>query len=566
MDNSYEIKGKLALGSNSDTTTAFPPVAAEESKRERKCNLAMPESTGKAYGKEISCILRNRLRIVAIILATGFVIFFVRGLFGGIKFFGFGQIDQIIQGTVSAILVLVATLLSLQIKYSFRMLRVLEFTLFGVAALYFAFLQLVMFHHGQIVLDWQIALDNQGEVLRLANSSNILRWFALIVAYGTFVPNTWKRSAIFVGILAMIPISLMFTVCLNCPIMGPHLWQSLFDMITVLGMGSAIAIFGSYKISELHQEAIQARKLGQYQLKYLIGSGGMGEVYLGEHMMLRRSCAIKLIQPGHNGDRTSMSRFEREVKAMAKLTHWNTAEVYDYGLAEDGTFYYVMEYLPGMSLQELVDRYGPLSPARTIHFLRQICDALQEAHSIDLIHRDVKPSNVIASRRGGVFDVAKLLDFGLVQNVGVAADHDNKLTVQGIVLGSPPYMSPEQAMGKSNLEARTDIYSLGGLAYFLLTGRPPFDRETPMQILMAHVYEQVTPLSEIVPDIPPDLEEIILRCLSKAPNDRFQDAESLEEALAECENGNQWSRKEAFQWWQENGRPENLEPTVLAAG
>src|SRR5438128_6534552 len=153
----------------------------------------------------------------------------------------------------------------------------------------------------------------------------------------------------------------------------------------------------------------------------------MGEVYLGEHMLLRRACAIKLIQPQQAGDPTILERFEREVQAMATLTHWNTVEVYDYGRTADGTFYYVMEYLPGLSLQELVDMHGPLPPSRAIHFLRQLCAALKEAHSIGLIHRDIKPSNVIACQRGGVHDVAKLLDFGLVQDVtGFASGSDNK--------------------------------------------------------------------------------------------------------------------------------------------
>jgi serine/threonine-protein kinase len=321
-------------------------------------------------------------------------------------------------------------------------------------------------------------------------------------------------------------------------------------MIILLSVASAIAIFGSWKISALHQEAMQARRLGQYQLKELIGSGGMGEVYLGEHMMLRRACAIKLIRADQNGDGTNLSRFEREVRAMATLTHWNTVEVYDYGLADDGTFYYVMEYLPGMSLQELVDRHGPLSPARTIYFLRQVCDALQEAHSIGLIHRDVKPSNVLATERGGIYDVAKLLDFGLVQSFGVS-NQDARLTIQGVVLGSPPYMSPEQAMGKE-LDHRTDIYSVGGLGYFLLTGQPAFERESPMQVLMAHVYEKVAPLAEVRPDVPADLEAVIMKCLSKEPRDRYPDAESLERALAECDAASGWDRKDAAQWWRQN--------------
>src|SRR5262249_14428983 len=173
----------------------------------------------------------------------------------------------------------------------------------------------------------------------------------------------------------------------------------------------------------------------------------------------------------------------------ATLTHFNTVEIFDYGSTEDGTFYYVMEYLPGLNLQELVDQYGPLPPDRAIHFLRQICGALREAHAVGIIHRDIKPSNIIACERGGVHDVATLLDFGSVQSTGGAKQRDNNLAVMGTIAGSPPFMPPEQATGREDLDRRTDIYSLGGVAYFLLTGKAPFERDTAMQMMMAHAYE-----------------------------------------------------------------------------
>jgi serine/threonine-protein kinase len=509
--------------------------------------------------EEIQCVLRHRLMIAAVITTAGFIVFFIRTLVNPEHFLSVRALDQIVQGITAVFLVLIATMLASHLPLSVRQLRTIEVALFGSLAAYFAWLQIDMFAHGKVAdLAQQ---DRVGEVIRIANASNILRWFALIVIYGTFVPNTWKRCALFVGILAAIPISLMSLMCWGCPVTGPHALQSLLDMLTLLSIASAIAIFGSWKISELQQEAVQARRLGQYQLKQLIGSGGMGEVYLGEHTMLRRACAIKLIRSDHNGDRTSLSRFEREVRAMATLTHWNTVEVYDYGLSADGTFYYVMEYLPGLSLQELVDRYGPLSPGRTIHFLRQVCDALQEAHSIGLIHRDIKPSNVLATERGGIYDVAKLLDFGLVQSVGVA-ESDARLTIQGVVLGSPPYMSPEQAMGKE-MDHRTDIYSIGGLAYFLLTGHPPFEKESPMQVLMAHVYEKVTPVGELRPDLPADLEAVVMKCLSKNPTDRYPDAENLEQALAQCGQSDTWSRRDATDWWRAHQKKANREPVAV---
>jgi len=272
----------------------------------------------------------------------------------------------------------------------------------------------------------------------------------------------------------------------------------------------------------------------------------MGEVYLAEHILLRRPCAIKLIRPDRAGDAQHLRRFEREVKATATLSHPNTVQVYDYGHAEDGTFYYVMEYLPGLTLEQLVERHGPLPANRAIHFLRQVCGALSEAHAIGLIHRDIKPGNVMICERGGIQDVVKLLDFGLVLPPPGDAAGD-KLTQDGTITGTPAYLSPEQAGGQEAVEARCDIYSAGALAYFLLTGRPPFAGRTGMKMIAAHLYEVPEPLSRHRPDVPADLEVVILRCLAKDPNARFPDAESLNAALSSCGAAGQWTARDAAQ-------------------
>jgi serine/threonine-protein kinase len=256
-------------------------------------------------------------------------------------------------------------------------------------------------------------------------------------------------------------------------------------------------------------------------------------VYLAEHSLLRRPCAIKLIRPERAGDPATLKRFEREVQAMAALTHPNTAEVYDYGHAADGTFYYVMEYLPGPSLEELIKQHGPLPPERAVHLLRQVCAALQEAHAAGLVHRDVKPGNVLVCERGGLADVAKLLDFGLVRGHGLDSD-DAKLTQQGAIAGTPAYMSPEQAAGREDVDGRSDIYSLGAVAYFLLTGQPPFVRGSAVQTLAAHLGEPVVPPDRLRADVPADLQAVVLRCLEKEPARRFARAADLAEALAGC--------------------------------
>jgi serine/threonine-protein kinase len=336
----------------------------------------------------------------------------------------------------------------------------------------------------------------------------------------------------------------------------PEVYSALADMTILLGMAVAVAVFGSYRIQYLAQQAREARELGQYRLKQLIGTGGMGEVYLAEHMLLRRPCAVKLIRPEHANDGRSLQRFEREVRSMATLTHWNTVEIFDYGHAEDGTFYYVMEYLPGQTLDALVTQHGPLPPARAVHFLRQICMALREAHGIGLLHRDIKPGNVFACERGGVHDVAKLLDFGLVQSSGIAKGAD-KLTVIGSIVGSPPFMSPEQAAGKA-LDSRSDIYSVGALGFYLLTGQPPFPRETAMEMLMAHAYEPVPAFSALLKGVPLDVEDVIRRCLEKDPAKRWPDAASLEKALAACACADDWTEECAEGWW----RGQSSESTV----
>ena len=241
---------------------------------------------------------------------------------------------------------------------------------------------------------------------------------------------------------------------------------------------------------------------------------------------------LKLIRPDREADQEALERFEREVRLTATLSHPNTVEIFDYGRTEDGTYYYVMEYLPGLSLAELVERHGPLPPARAVYLLRQICLALRKAHAPGLIHRDVKPSNIFAARRGGTDDVAKLLDFGLV--LTIVAGRALHSSGGDKVVGTPRFMSPEQVMNGQELDERSDIYSLGAVAYYLLTGRPPFDEGGGIAAMIAHTRDPVEPPSSVRENIPQDLERVVLRCLAKAPADRFQDAKSLERALSEC--------------------------------
>jgi serine/threonine-protein kinase len=318
-------------------------------------------------------------------------------------------------------------------------------------------------------------------------------------------------------------------------------------------VAALVGVYGTHIINSARREAFKARQFGQYRLLDRLGSGGMGEVYRAEHVLLKRPCAMKLIKPGDDADAAAIARFEIEVTATSKLTHWNTVEIYDYGHTEDGTFYYVMELLPGLSLEDLVARHGPLPPGRVVHLLRQVCGALQEAHDVGLIHRDIKPANIFAAQRGGVFDVAKLLDFGLVKERTSRRTGESAAGF-GSFSGTPLYMAPEQASAYEDVDGRADIYALGAVAYFLLTGKPPFAGTNVVQLLAAHASTEVAPPSKVNAEVPEDLERVVLRCLEKRADDRFPNATGLGQALAACECAANWTDETAATWWRTNQR------------
>ncbi|MDZ4684931.1 MAG: serine/threonine-protein kinase, partial [Planctomycetaceae bacterium] len=318
-------------------------------------------------------------------------------------------------------------------------LRLIELALFGavgvqLTASQLAWLTQAVVHQDAVGLIW-IAC------------TGTLAFAVLMLSYGMFMPNGWRRTALMLAPGAIVPIVtfefLRWWSRFAAEILSPMLlWESAAILLAVL----ALAVYGTSTIALLRHEVRQARKFGQYRLKGRIGQGGMGQVYLAEHRLLKRPCAIKLIRPNQVNDSNSLIRFEREVRTTSRLSHWNTIEIYDYGRTDDGALYYVMEYLPGMNLGDLVRKYGPMCPARVIHFLKQTCSALEEAHAAGLIHRDLKPANIFASERGGVYDVTKLIDFGLVVD-DVRTDLLQTTDVKrvGPFAGSPLYMAPEQA-------------------------------------------------------------------------------------------------------------------------
>jgi eukaryotic-like serine/threonine-protein kinase len=382
-------------------------------------------------------------------------------------------------------------------------------------------------------------------------NSDILPWFCCIIAYGVLMPNTARRCLIGVGTIAIVGSVTLITCWIIKDNAEVSIGKNIQNLISWFVIGIGMTVAGAHWLDRYRREALAARRLGQYVLKKQLGSGGMGEVFLAEHLLLRRPCAVKVIRQERAGNPQNLLRFEREVQTTATLTHPNTVQIYDYGRSDDGSFYYAMEYLPGLTLEELVKQHGRLPERRAVHLLRQICGALREAHGAGLVHRDLKPANVITCRRGGNYDVAKLLDFGLVLPQSSSEDGE-RLTQQGTLAGTPAYMSPEQAGGQDDVDARSDIYSFGALAYFLLTAQPPFAGRSGPKMLAAHIYEDPRPLSYHRPDVSEELDAIVLRCLSKDAAGRFQDAKALESALVECGLGESWSEKEAEQWWGAN--------------
>jgi serine/threonine-protein kinase len=319
----------------------------------------------------------------------------------------------------------------------------------------------------------------------------------------------------------------------------------------VQAVAALVATFTSHSIYGLRRQVEEARRLGQYVLEEVIGQGGMGRVYRARHALLRRDTAIKLLLPEQVGE-AALLRFEREVQATARLTHPSTVAVYDYGRTPEGVFYYAMEHLDGGDLDDLVAYAGALPAGRVVFILEQVCGALQEAHGAGLVHRDVKPANVMVCERGGDGDVAKVLDFGLVK--GIDAKDAAPTPGGGGLTGTPLYMAPESITAPDGVDARSDLYAVGAVAYFLLTSGPPFRAATIAEVCAHHVHTvPERPSVRLGRPVHAGLEAVVLRCLAKSPDDRFADAAALGKALRGCIEGSPWGQDEARAWWAEHG-------------
>src|SRR5262245_43215638 len=358
--------------------------------------------------------------------------------------------------------------------------------------------------------------------------SGIALWITLFVLV---VPNTLAKTALAaVASASMGPIALVVAAYANKQPAPPPF---LFLLISIPNLLIAsIAIILSRFVYTLGTDVSRAREMGSYKLVELLGRGGMGEVWRAEHRLLARPAAIKLIPPEMLGGSDSKAtaivkrRFEREAQATAMLSSPHTIDLYDFGVAEDGAFYYVMELLHGVDLQTLIEKYGPVSSDRAGHVVSQVCSSLEEAHQNGLVHRDIKPANIYACRYGLEYDFVKVLDFGIVKSREDTTE--TRLTQQHSASGTPGFMAPEMALGQK-VDARADIYAVGCLAYWLVTGRLVFEEETTVATMLAHVQKPPIPPSKRTElQIPPAFEEIILACLEKDPQRRPASAAEIQ--------------------------------------
>ncbi len=380
--------------------------------------------------------------------------------------------------------------------------------------------------------------------LQWAATANILWSCFTVFLRAIALPSTGART-ILVSAATFFPlvlsaIGLGYFADQKPELPGPALIGSV---VLIGGVVTLLATIGSRIIYGLRRQVSAAMRLGSYTLDTKIGEGGNGEVYRAHHALLRRPTAIKLLRPEHV-DAVTLDRFEREVQHMSQLTHANTVAIFDYGRSPDGIFYYAMEYLEGIDLEKLVARFGPQPADRVVAILIQVCGALREAHRRGLIHRDIKPGNIILCERGDVPDVAKVVDFGLVKEL--TSNEGDTRTIRG----TPGYIAPEVLTDPDRIGAAGDLYALGAVGYFMLTGKRLFEGKTVVDICIQHVTTAPVPPSKVTTGhIPEALEEIVMRCLAKKPEDRPESAAALAAMLRALPATHDWSESEATSWW-----------------
>lgn len=387
-----------------------------------------------------------------------------------------------------------------------------------------------------------------------------------LMARAAYVPSTPRRTAVLTFACAVPAVVMTYAVFSNVDVDKWRVLTATVEGRSAADVGRDITLFNaalwlvagamctltSRVTYGLRKQVRDARKLGQYTLHNTLGEGGMGMVYRASHAMLRRPTAVKLLSPGTTGE-TALARFEREVQLTASLSHPNTVTIHDYGRTPDGVFYYAMELLDGATLSEVVELSGPQPVGRVLHTLDHVASALREAHEVGLIHRDIKPSNIMLVRAGGVYDVPKVLDFGLVKEIdqhdpSVSLTHGDRLT------GTPQYISPEAIRSPEQVDARSDIYALGAVIYFMLTGEHVFSGRTVVEVCGEHLHATpVPPSSRLGKPVPQALEQLILACLAKQQDDRPATAVEIRARIRALREEYAWSEADAQAWWQRYG-------------
>ena len=379
-----------------------------------------------------------------------------------------------------------------------------------------------------------------------------------MILCGLLMPNAPLRVAIS-GVLCVASWPLAYWIDLRVFGYAPMPASRLLIWVLPLVIIAIWMIILNHRIISIYVKEQRAEEIGSYSLDTRLGYGGMGEVWRAKHKSLARDAAVKLIRnevlygSTVRHENLLRKRFEREAQATASLRSPHTVALYDFGSTRDGSFYYVMELLDGVDLQTLVDRFGPMDSARVIHVLHQVCQSLKEAHSAGLVHRDIKPRNILLCKLGLEYDFAKVLDFGLVKNLRPDSFDSALSTMDGATTGTPAYLAPEAAMGEKEIDGRADLYSLGCTAYFMLTGRMVFEDLTPTALAIAHVQKTPPPMRERTDlPIPARLEAIVMQLLEKDPADRIPSAAELARRLRGLRDVTQWCPDRAARWWELN--------------
>jgi eukaryotic-like serine/threonine-protein kinase len=404
--------------------------------------------------------------------------------------------------------------------------------------------------------------------LRLVENGWIgLSWVAVWMLLFTIVVPTKPRQSLVaaLGASSGVPVMAATSFAVFPPPLVPNAFQFFFIFIFPYLLVVVMAYVGSCVLFALGDEVRKARELGSYRLIERIGAGGMGEVWRASHRLLARPAAVKLIRPSASAaigvSAAAKRRFEREAQALARLRSPHTVHLFDFGIADDGTFYYVMELLDGLDVDRLVREYGPLPVERVVHVIRQMCHSLSEAESVGLVHRDIKPANIVVCRYGEDYDFVKLLDFGIVKALHEPADTEGAptLTVEHVVAGTPAFIAPEQALNAATVDHRTDLYAVGCVAYWLVTGQLVFTSDTPIGLVLHHAHtapERPSTRTEL--PIPQALDDLIMACLAKNPDDRPQTARELVHRLDAVPLTTAWSEERARAWWQQH-RPQAVD-------